>query len=474
MNIIYFLVVFFEWFTTLSVEIISIRKCMSIVWSNSIITSIILWVILVALSYWYYVWWKIASNSTKEKVIKLLFFNLLVSSFIYTAISFPFENILLSNLLSTWLWYSLSILFSTSILFFVPVFLASQTIPLVNELINSEKKSELIWKLLFYSTIWSFVWSISSSIIFFPLIGVTKTIILNWLVLAVLALIVIIYNKKYFKEVFIFINVFIIILYSYLICLDIFNKNVVYSFSSTHNDIEIVDYDDNKRMMMLNWAFSSWIYKDSKESFFTYIIETQNIINELRPKNVLVIWWAWFSLPYNISKLDFIENIDVCDIDESMYDISQKYFLEESFNTKIKFYSEPARYLVNKNLQSWIKYDFIFIDAYAWKSVPSQLLTKEFYDWLNKISNWTIVFNYIFDQSKNSNFYKKIVNTLNSSFEDVYIKWVYTYIWKHWNFLVVNKKYNSYKKVENFKNIWIYTDDKWTQEIDKYMLFKED
>ncbi len=470
---IYFIIVFLEWFTTLSVEILAIRRCVSVIGSNSITTSIILWVILVALSYWYYMWWKLASKSSKEKIIKRLFLNIFLASIIYTVFSFPFENAVLTSLLNTGIWYAVSILISMLILFFLPVFLASQTIPLLNELIESDKKSELVWKLLFYSTIGSFIWSITTSLVFFPYLWVTKTIILNWIILSLLSLIIVIKNKKYFKEYILIINIILLVIFCKLIISDIFDKNAVYAFDSSHNDIEIVDYDINKRIMLLNWAYSSGIYTDTKESYFTYIIETQKIIEDLKPKNILVVWWAGFSLPYYVSKFDFVENIDVSDIDENLYNISQKYFLEEKLNNKVQFYWIPAEYLVNQKIKEWKKYDFIFIDAYTWKSVPSQLLTKEFYDWLNKISSWKIVFNYIFDQHKNSNYYKKTLNTLNKSLWNVYIKSVSDFVWQYWNYLVINNEYKWFKKVDIFKELWIYTDDKWTQEIDKYMLFKD-
>jgi spermidine synthase len=340
-------------------------------------------------------------------------------------------------------------------------------------LIENEKKSELVWKLLFFSTIWSFIWSITTSLLFFPYIGVSKTIVLNWLILSCLSLWILLLNKKYFKDIFIYITMFFITLFSYLIYSDLFNSNTVYSFNSTHNDIDIVDYDVNKRIMLLNGAYSSWIYKDTKESYFRYIVETQSLLNEIRPKNVLVIWWAGFTFPYYISKLDFIENVDVSDIDSELYNISQKYFLEEKFNNKIKFYWIPAEYLITQKSKEWKKYDFIFIDAYTWKSVPSQLLTKEFYEWLKQISNWVIIFNYIFDQDKSSTYYKKTINTLLTTMWNVYMKWASDFIWQYWNFLVINKKYNWYEKVDDFKDEWIYTDDKWTQEIDKYQLFKD-
>ncbi|MDD2870595.1 MAG: fused MFS/spermidine synthase [Candidatus Gracilibacteria bacterium] len=473
MNLVYFLVVFLEGFTTLSVEIIAIRKCMSIIGSNSVITSIILGVILIALSYGYYMGGKIASNSSREFIVKRLFINLFLASIIYTLFSFPFENVILSYFLSTGLGYAFSILVSIFILFFIPVFLASQTIPLLNELIENEKKSELVGKLLFYSTIGSFIGSMSSSIVFFPLIGVTKTIVLNGLILSSLSLVIILTNKKYFKDIIMYVNVFFAGLFLYLLFIDLGSGNTVYSYSTAHNDINIIDYDLDKRVMLLNGGYSSGINRFTKESYFTYINETEKLIKEYKPKNILVIGGAGFSLPYNVAKYDFVENIDVCDIDEKLYEVSQKYFLEDKLDEKIQFYPIPARYLLNIKSKEGVKYDFIFVDAYAGQSVPSQLLTKEFYDGLKKISEGIISFNYIFDQEKKSDFYKKTVNTLYESLGNVYIKNVSGYIADFGNYIVIDKENELYNKLQKNADVGIYTDDKGTQEIDKYNLYKD-
>lgn len=475
MNIIYYLIVFLEWFTTLSVEIIAIRKAMSLVWSNSIITSIILWVILLALSYWYYIWWKIASNSSKEKLVKYLYINLMVASIIYTIFSFPFENIIIEMFLNIWIWYTYSILIASFILFFLPVFLASQTIPMVSELINTNKKSEMIWKLLFFSTIWSFLWSVLTSVLFFPSIWVEKTIILNWFILSFISFIISLKYIKILNEKRVLVSLSLSIFYLYYLSSSInINSNIVYSFSSTHNDIKIIDSINwENRYMLLSWWYSSWINKDSKESVFNYINDFVNIIETEKPKNILIIWWAWFSLPNIISEYEYVNKIDVCDIDSSLFEISEKYFLEKKLSEKINFYSLPARYLNTIKMKNWEKYDLIIVDAYKWKIIPSQLLTKEYYNSLKDISNWTIALNFILDKEKKSDFYKKNINTLISSFWLIYSKDTNENQNSKTNIIISNKYFENYYKEDYFENYDIYTDNKWTQEIDKYKFYSK-
>lgn len=103
--------------------------------------------------------------------------------------SFPLENLLLGYLLSLNIGYFLPIFIGVSVLFILPVFLASQTIPLLSELIYDDKKAVVIGKLLFFSTVGSFMGSVVTSLIFFSYIGVEKSIVVNGIILAVLALV---------------------------------------------------------------------------------------------------------------------------------------------------------------------------------------------------------------------------------------------------------------------------------------------
>ena len=425
MNVIFYVVAFLEWFTTLSVEIMSIRNSISIVWSNSISTSIILGIILIALSYGYYRGWVFASQNKPEIIKKKIYTNLLFASLFYTFLSFPLENILLTYLLELNISYFLAIFIGISILFIVPVFLASQTIPLLSELIDDTKKAVTIWKLLFFSTIWSFVWSVMTSLVFFSYIWVQKSIVLNGIILAVLAMVIYSqWDKKLITTKWIFLNFLYILVLTYLLIVDFSKFGVspytVYSYSSEYNDISVLDFWKT-RLFQMNWSHSSGMDVISKKSNFWYIQKITDIIEQEKPKKILIIWAAWFSLPQDIAKKEYIERVDVCDIDGSLDTIAEKYFLHEKLDPKIVFYKESARYFVNQKIRSKEKYDFIFLDAYNGKiSIPSELLTKDFFDSIDQISTSSIAMNIIFDTANDSIFYKKLSNTLINSFGEIF------------------------------------------------------
>ena len=100
MTLLIYLISFLEWFTTLSIEIIAIRRFTPIIWTNSISTSIILWVILLALSYWYYIWGKNTKKMEEKALLKKLVFNVVLASIFYLCITFIFDKYILEFLIN--------------------------------------------------------------------------------------------------------------------------------------------------------------------------------------------------------------------------------------------------------------------------------------------------------------------------------------------------------------------------------------
>jgi len=482
MHLIIFFVAFLEWYTTLAVEVMAIRNAIPIIGSNIIATSILLWVVLVALSYWYYRWGILASKFTKQKILFKLLLNLFVAGVVYTFVSFPFEKWFLEFLLSfTWS-YFLSIVIVSIILFFVPVFLASQTIPLLSELVSNIKKWEIVWKLLFYSTLWSFFWSLVPSLFLFPYLGLYKSILVNGMVLFLLSLLLLfsykLYKHLYAKIVLLF-SVLFLILWSVLLFLDFdiffYWPNQIYYISTPYSDVKIFD-NWEKILFSINWNFSSWIDKKTKKSFFAYIIESIKLLEKVEAHNVLVVWWAWLTFPYEISKFDFVESVDICEIDSSLEDIAENEFLWEDLWEKVNFYAFPARYCLSQMKEIGKTYDFIFLDAYNSKlSIPSHLLTYDFFEEVDWLLSGVLVMNLVMDNDFESKYAQNLLYTLKSVWNDIYLKNVSS-DWFIANFIVTTSWFVDYDIVDNIDNIdnidaHIYYDDKHTAEIDKFLLF---
>lgn len=471
MALFIYLISFLEGFTTLSVEIIAIRNFTPIIWTNSISTSIILWIILLALSYWYYIWgkntkWK-TSDELREKIIR----NLVISSVYYMFFTFKLDTLLISNLLSLTDNYFISILISSFLLFFIPVFYASQTIPLLSEVLKWDNTGEKIGKLLFFSTIGSFFGSVWTSSILFATIWVEKSAILNSVILSFIAILLVIQLKKWIKLSWVM-AIIIFFLWIFLIISPSKNLWFIYEKANSYHNIKIFDSNNNKRIFMQNAWFASGLDLETGESYFEYIKEIKSKIIEWWYESIWIIWAAWFSLPNELSKYNQIKILDVTDVDSSLKEISEKYFLQEKLDEKIKFYVESARYFINNRIKEWKIYDAIVIDVYVWNSLSPQTLTLEFFEWITKISK-DIYINLITETWLESTFSNKLLSTMEEAFWNVY--YIDTQKWKSWpktNFVVTNRELDWYTKYNKKEDLDIYIDDKNTIELDLFEILK--
>src|SRR5262245_38591074 len=167
------IVAFMEGFSTLAVEVVAIRLAIPVAGSSMTLTGVMLGVVLFALSAGYWRGGELSSRWDNRRTRAALTRNLLLAGVIYAAISFPLEAMLLEKLLDTEMGLGLSIGLMAGILFILPVYLASQTVPMLAELTNSEGKAgKASGKVLFFSTIGSVAGGILTPIFLFPTFGV--------------------------------------------------------------------------------------------------------------------------------------------------------------------------------------------------------------------------------------------------------------------------------------------------------------
>ena len=166
-------VAFTEGFSTLAVEVIAIRLAIPVVGSSMVLTGVMLGVVLFALSAGYWRGGAISAEWDAARTRLILSRNLLIAAVVY-GIAFPLEAKLLDKLLES-LNLPLSIGVTASLLFALPVYLASQTVPMLAELTSDGKAGRASGKVLFFSTIGSVAGGVVTPVWLFPSIGVTRS-----------------------------------------------------------------------------------------------------------------------------------------------------------------------------------------------------------------------------------------------------------------------------------------------------------
>jgi spermidine synthase len=168
------------------------------------------------------------------------------------------------------------------------------------------------------------------------------------------------------------------------------SPSVIYSKEGTYERLWVIErkHVDGKdiRMLVSERNASAAAYTDSDELVFDYtkyMHELAKLI-DYKPKRALVVGSGAFSLPKALVR-DFDEiQVDAVDVEPKLYDISREYF-NLSDVSRIKSYVADGRTFLKQNDQ---KYDIIHLDAFlSWASIPSHLVTKEFFEIVNNNLN---------------------------------------------------------------------------------------
>lgn len=465
---ILYLIALVEWFSTLAVEIIAMRLAIPVVGSSIVLTSIFLWIVLLALSAWYYHGGLIASRIQKEAIPKYLGYFLFFAGVWYVLISFALETSLLETLLSASWNYILTLFVVAILLFFLPVFVASHTIPLLTELLPDLSKGKAAGKMLFASTIGSFLWSVVTSIVLFQRLWVHHTGVRVGASLVFLSAVVFAYVRKSRSVWAIITGIMLLIRFLW------FGKvGEAYSMDSAYQNIQVYDAEHQNRpvrIFSLNGAMSSAIYLDDKtQTPFKYITETIKHTKDLKPKRILVIGSAWFVYPEIVAAFPYITKIDTVDIDPAVREVTEQEFLEKWLDSKIVFHPYSARYVVHQLSSQWENFDLIFLDAYNGRSIPDELVTQEFFWSIQSLltDDGVMIANLIMDTELESDFAVWVLHTMNSIFNDLYMTNItHNKDKSHLdNFVVSNQWFTNYDIRESDQ--WeVYTDNWSDAELD--------
>ena len=371
------IVAFVEGFSTLAVEVIAIRLAIPVAGSSMTLTGVMLGVVLLALSAGYWRGGELSARCGIERIKGMIARNLLFAGAIYAGLSFRVESLLLAKTLDFGLGLGMSIGVSAILLFVLPVYLASQTVPLLAELTNTEGKAgKASGKILFYSTLGSVAGGIVTPIYLFPYLGVRVTTYVICAMLLSAALLIGIGHLRWWLAIATITAV----------AASSFSRKPPgerFAFDSSHQSIRVVEEPgDNGRMervMYLNGGRASGVWIDNGESSFPYIRAADQALTAVRSESVLAVGAAGFTFPRDASAMYFVQRVDAVDVDSSVLRIAERHFLLQTVPPKVHFVVLSARDALRQFRREGRRYGFTLLDAYSGMGIPDELLTVEFF-----------------------------------------------------------------------------------------------
>jgi spermidine synthase len=411
-----------EGFSTLAVEVIAIRLAIPIVGSSITLTGVMLGVVLLALSGGYWRGGVLSARWDKAHTRTALTRNLLIAAVVYGAVAFPLEAGTIEKALDLGLSLPLAIGVAASLLFLLPIYLASQTVPMLAELTNVEGKAgKASGQVLFFSTLGSVAGGIVTPVWLFPWLGVAHSTFVVCGLLAGGACVMAMGHPRALRTLG----------FGGAVLLVVVSVNAIasrgqpgFSFDSAYQSIHIVDEKTDSgraaRTLIMSGSRSSGVYADTGETSFSYVRAAEKALTESGAQTVLVIGSAGFTFPRDAAAFPGVRRIDAVDVDPVVKGIAEKQFLKQPLSAKVHFLPLSARYAVRKLKRDGQRYGFTFIDAYFGKGIPDELVTVEFFRDARAVSDRVAV-NVVMDREMDSAFAGNVLASFREVFGAVWV-----------------------------------------------------
>src|SRR6267378_167653 len=272
-----------EGFSTLAVEVIAIRLAVPVVGSSITLTGVMLGIVLLALSAGYWRGGVLSARWDRGQTRIRLARNLLFAAVLYGALAFPLEAVLLEKSLDAGLNLPLAIGMTGTLLFLLPIYLASQTVPMLAELTNIDGHAgKASGKVLFFSTMGSVAGGIITPVWLFPTLGVARSTFIVGGSLAIAAGVMAIGHFRVLKTIGMGAVALTIVVSAYALAP---SPKAVYSFDSAYQSVRIVEEKAEngrtERVLIMGGSRASGIYADTGETSFSYVLAAEQALAEV-------------------------------------------------------------------------------------------------------------------------------------------------------------------------------------------------
>jgi spermidine synthase len=277
-------------------------------------------------------------------------------------------------------------LLAAGLLFFLPALLLGMVSPYAVVLQRLKGGTQGVGaaagSIFFWSTVGSICGSLATGFVLIPHFGLTAIIVGSSLVLGLLGLIGMILSRITTRQLTTGLIVLVLMMAGHgSLALMQARGEAVMAYDGVYEHISVVDglYNNRPtRFLRQDLSYAGAAYRDSKDLVYDYTRYGRMLTLALpQARRALVIGGGAYSVPKRLLVELPQAHIDVAEIEPSLYDLSQKYFDLVPSHRLQNHVADGRSYLA----RSSHRYDIIHNDAYhSIYSIPTQLMTKEFFD----------------------------------------------------------------------------------------------
>lgn len=422
--------------TIMAVELSASRLIAPFFGTSTYIWVNIIGVIMIALAIGYYFGGKLADKRPDQKllleIILVACIFLLVTPFVVSPLAALItKTLLVANSASLVIFFGSLIL--VGLLFFVPILLLGMVSPFIIKLLSLSDThiGQDAGSVFSVSTVGSILGTFLPVLVFIPLIGTRKTMIVFTCLLIFTALLGFVKKKWSVLSLIILLLVFVKMPpYKQA-------ESAIYEDESVYQYFQVADLEE-LRYLSINegLAMYSVINKNPDNvltgSYFDYYNLLPYLDGNNKKQDILVIGLAGGTISSQLNHFfaqDYDLEIDGVEIDDKLIDVARKYFNLD--NDSLTVHNMDGRIYLDFTDK---KYDAIIVDAYANQIyIPFHLTTTEFFATVkNRLSDNGLVAMNVNATDGESALLRAITNSMSGSFNHVYILDL-----QHLNYLVL-------------------------------------
>ncbi len=391
-------IVFIEGFCSLGAEVIALRRLVPHIGSSIVVTAPTIGFFLLALALGYASGAKVAGN-----YIAIVARNFLIAA--------ALAGLGLAGISVDWMFAHLQPVIVAYVVFIGGVlcplaWLLGQTVPILTNLMKAERTGEASGMALYWSTLGSFLGSISLSLLVMQWLGVSAAVFACALGLVIGTLLLVPQNKK--------IGAFALLTATLAAG---FNHQHLVTADTAYAEYLIGDVElpgqNNPRAFWVNKSTASLIDDSQPPNYTRYIKHLRQILLDdlgFTGKDILVLGAGGFTLSHQ----EPLNRYTYVDIDPAIREIAEKHFLRQPAHGE--FIADDARRYIATTER---RFDAVVVDVYSsHTSIPSHLVTREFWAGTRRAlkPDGVLLANLILDGKLETPYARNLLATIDSVF----------------------------------------------------------